>query len=146
MILLVTRRSNLLALVLLILTAGCNSVPEGDTTNSRMGSVARLYGMYVSMNMGAIPKNLEQLQAFIDNKGSYALEKEGVASLNELLTSRRDGQPLVLLFGQDVIDQDGRRLVAYEQEGKAGSRMVAYADGSSETVDAERFAQMVPNP
>jgi len=67
-----------------------------------------------------------------------------------LFVSDRDGQPFAVLPGVGIAGITGTKapLVAHEQAGAGGKRLVVYANVKVEEVDDDRLRQMLgqPNP
>ncbi len=80
-----------------------------------------------------------QLLAFGDERGGYTLDRLKVTSTEELLVSKRDGQPVVLLLKNSPLSHDSYRIIAHEATGVDGSRMVALDNGGAQLLTEEEF-------
>jgi hypothetical protein len=69
----------------------------------------------------------------------------GASNIDDLFVSDRDNQPLVIMYGQ-APKGVAAGVVAYEQTGVDGKRLVGNRGGQVEEADATRFAQLVPSP
>lgn len=81
-----------------------------------------LYGKYVSRSRGAAPASQEQFVEFL-NTTRPSWEKI-VSAADQLTNSPRDGQPLIMLYGDAYTKQRSSvaPYVAYEAEGVDGMR------------------------
>jgi hypothetical protein len=92
---------------------------------------------------GHPPKNEQAFRSFVAEKGGPSLERAQITSVDELLLSERDNQPLVVFYGGP---KPGAHpdVVAYEQQGVDGKRRVGFGIGMVEDVDDTRFRELVP--
>lgn len=125
-----------------LLFAGCGDTVEVDTSPenpefSNLGGVAQLYYGYRSRNRGKAP-NLEQMKQYA-SENSYTLNRWKVDSVDDLLVSKRDNQPLVLMLEKSKLTHNGEKIIAHETTGVDGTRMVALASGGAELLTAEEF-------
>jgi hypothetical protein len=67
-----------------------------------------------------------------------------VQNTDELFISERDGKPFVIFYGQPP-NGVANGVIAFEQEGVDGKRLVGYMLGMIEHVDEARFNELVPN-
>ena len=125
--------------------AGCGG-GSGSAANrskeiSHVGAITTLYFRAASL-LGKNPENEQEFKEVIakDNIDPGVL---GVDSTDELFISDRDGQPLIINYGQAL---GGQGVVAYEQMGVDGVRLVGFKNGQIEEADAARFAKLVPSP
>ena len=117
---------------------GCgerDSEPRLPESNLRL--VAVLYSQYAFAHEGEAPADAADFRAFIESLGPGVLERAGLSDLDELLESRRDGQPFALKYknGNWALD----RAIAYEQKGTDGTRYVATDLGSVSEITEEQF-------
>ncbi len=126
----------------LLLTLGCSGSPGPDpTVESSRGRVETLLGHYLQYSAShkqTAPPNEPAFRAFLVGKG--------VADVDTLLTSPRDGQPFVITFNQSLapdpskgnLPPELREKVAVIREatGANGKRMVGYSSGLVEEVAA----------
>jgi hypothetical protein len=99
-----------------------------------------MYGRYRAAHRGTPPPDEAALKKFIS--GLSPTEQSGLgidpANLEKMFTSPRDGQPYVVLY------KSSGAVIAYEQVGKNGKRLVAYPDTKVEEVDEARLKELVP--
>jgi hypothetical protein len=127
-----------LLLLFVAVAFGCgdrNSTPKLHESNLRM--VAVLYSQFVSGHGGEIPRDADDFRSFIQSLGPGVLERAGLAGLDELLLSHRDGKPFVIQYKD--IDWKLRHVIAYEQEGAGGTRCVASDLGAVSEITDEQF-------
>ncbi|MEM8677742.1 MAG: hypothetical protein AAGF97_00175 [Planctomycetota bacterium] len=123
-----------------LLSSGCGRQPDSVTV-SHLGLVAQAYEQFRVRHRGAAPQNLAELRTFAD--GSPLLEMHRIDRFDDLLTSDRDDQPMILLFGKDMIRAEGRAVIGYEAVGRQGNRLVAYEGGVIEECDSEQWEQLI---
>jgi hypothetical protein len=132
----------------LVAALGCGESGETSqaTQESHIKRLAILYGRYMSQHRGAPPRNEADFRKFIELSGPDQLKHLGIASVDELFVSERDGQPYVIVYGKlgPPVQGLGGPITMYEQVGGDGSRFVA-TDLTVETVTEEDFRRMVPN-
>ena len=133
-----------------LLATGCGG-GSNDLAGSDAQAVAVLritgpeYGSYLAANNGQPPKDAAAfrkfLEARLDQFAAY-----NVKSVDDLLKSPRDGQPLVIITGKKVSapDQADFPWAAYEQTGANGKRMAVNVRGGVVDLTPEEFAQYVP--
>jgi hypothetical protein len=104
---------------------------DPDTTNLR-----RLYQAFVMSddrrNRG--PKDMAELKHWLGELGEKITP-------DEMLISRRDGQPFVIFFGNRIRAEGGDTVLAYEKEGKEGKRFVLTLGGNVKSMTDEEFAK-----
>ncbi len=110
---------------------------------SHLKPLVILYGQFLSQT-GKPPANEAQFKKFIADRGETMMKNSGVATVDELFISERDGQPYVIVYGKPK-PGTARDLVAYEQKGVDGVRRVGYSLGLISDVDDARFQELVPN-
>ncbi len=64
-----------------------------------------------------------------------------IANVDQLFLSERDQQPYVVLYGKRPANAND--LVAYEQTGVGGKRLVGYSIGLIAEVDEAQFQELV---
>jgi hypothetical protein len=102
-----------------------------------MGTVASFYGDFLSAN-GAPPKDEAAFRAFLEERAA-GLKRMNIGSIDELLTSPRDGQPLVIVYGKKLAPADSPNTpwAAIEQTGVDGKRMAAQVRGTVDELAPE---------
>jgi hypothetical protein len=132
------------------LVLGCGNAREAAPQNARETAVALKlvglqYGDYVTANHGAPPKDADAFRKFLASRVGE-LEVYNVKSVDDVLTSRRDGKPFTLICGKKVVDPDqpDSLWAAYEQTGVDGKRLAATVRGAVVELSAEEFARRMP--
>lgn len=124
--------------------SGCGGPTKPPETQSgRMQAVVSLYGMARTVQ-GRAPADQERFKSFIVEKGAKTLERVKVTSADELLTSERDGQPFVVIYGKPPAGINPDVLV-FEQTGVDGKRQVGFGMGHVQEVDEAKFKELVPS-
>jgi hypothetical protein len=128
--------------LLLAACAGCGGATpvKRDKEISHVGAVTTLY-FRAKSKLGKPPASEQEFKEVIaqDNIDPGVL---GVGSVDELFVSDRDGQPLIVDYGQS----SPQGVIVYEQVGKEGVRLIGFTSGQIEEADAAKFAQLVPKP
>lgn len=139
------RKEHAAAILLLLLATltGCGSGPEGEQqSNLRVLSV--WYGQYRSAHGGELPRNEEEFKSFIQARSGDALQKAGIASVEELFISSRDGKPFVVRYRDDA-NWPLENAVIYEQEGASGTRHIATPLAGYAEITNEEFRRQLAN-
>jgi hypothetical protein len=103
--------------------------------------------MYISQNAGEAPKSIDDLRKFVEKKATpERLDRLGVANVDELFTSPRDGKRFVLVTYAKLPPPGSGQppIVLYEAAGKNGQHVVAFLGGITDTVDEEKLSQLLP--
>lgn len=121
---------------------GCSSGGSSEVREKGFSHVRLLTSLHtrVSSELGRYPKDEGEFKAAL-GKANLTLDAMKVNSIDELFISKRDGQPLVVVYGQTLPGSD---IVVYEQTGVDGLREVGHRIGMVEEVDAGKFAEIVP--
>jgi hypothetical protein len=136
-----TRELLLLAPIAAALLVGCgSSVGSAPKGVSHVGAISALYFKAASV-LGRNPADEQEFKTAI-GQGEMDVNVLGVSSVDELFLSDRDGQPLVILYGPRPKNSQG--VIAYEQTGKDGVRLVGTSNGQVIEADAAQFAKLVP--
>ncbi len=135
----------LAAIAVCVLSSGCGGSgrESQEREESNLKPLALLYGQFIGQHRGRPPANEEELKEFIRSTGSQQLASFGVTDPNSLFISSRDQKPYVVLYGVGA-PLGAARVVAYEREGKGGTRFIANDLGEVQEVDEARFTEMVP--
>jgi hypothetical protein len=135
------RKGMLLALLSAAVLAGCGgAVPTGAKQISHVHAITTLYFRATS-TLGRAPASEQEFKEAI-NQGKVDLRVLGVGNIDELFVSDRDGLPIVIVYGKDKGKTPD--VVAYEQTGVEGVRLVGNRAGQVTEVDAAEFAKLVP--
>lgn len=124
----------LVAVLAAIGLSGCGSdnqpPPPSDANNMR--GLIRYYAT-ATRQLGRPPSNMEELEAVlagaVDDASSY-------------FKSTRDGQVYGVVWGLQLNSQPEETIIAYEQVGVDGKRMVMPISGEPREVTEEEFAQL----
>jgi hypothetical protein len=120
-----------------LIAAGCDQSAElSSPTAERLRVLTYAYLDY-AVAKGAGPANEEQLRAHLRNVPAFVLEAGGMsaATATAAFVSERDGQPFVFHYGLGISCGPQAEMLAYEQRGKEGFRLVAYTNGKVDCVD-----------
>jgi hypothetical protein len=139
------KRYLLSVLVLLIAAASGCGAKSSDSDPQNAAEFKALLTLYYAMaRTGQPPKNEEEFKSQIRGNLAPMLEKLAVTDADGLFTSKRDGKPLVILYGSRPSSGAGQDVVAYEQDGVDGKRLVGFSLGMVEEADQARFDELVP--
>jgi hypothetical protein len=137
----IKRRTNLLAYLAQgfcwLVAAGCDQSAElSSPTAERLRTLTYAYLDY-AVAKGAGPANEQQLRAHLRNVPAFVLEAGGVSpeAGPSAFVSERDRQPFVFHYGLGVSCGPEADVIACEQRGKGGVRLVAYTNGKVDCVD-----------
>ena len=130
--------------VLSIVAVGCSASSDSAamTETANLRSIVSLYN-YATTKFGRPPANEQEFKQFIATEGTTIMERLNVTGPDELFVSERDGQPLVVVYGQRPQGMS-RDVIAYEQTGVDGMRQVGTVLGMVQEVDESRFRELVP--
>ena len=144
---------------LFLAVAACSALPLGcggsqreseAREQSNLKPLVILYGHCKGQNRGEPPASEAALKQFIRSLSAGELARWGVTDVDSLFTSTRDGKPYVVLYGdaakRGAAGPGSPQVVAYEQEGVGGKRLVGSSPGDMvEEVDEARFKELVPD-
>ena len=126
---------------------GCGGVSPtggGDDFQTRrmLGLVATFYGDFLA-ERGAPPKDDAAFRAFFQER-SQQLERMKL-DVDTLLTSPRDGQPFVVVYGKRVAPPGSPNTpwAAYEQTGVDGKRLAAQVRGQIVELTTEEIDKQI---
>lgn len=121
---------------------GCGSGGNSEVREKGFSHVRLLSSLHtrISSELGRYPKDEAEFKAALGN-ANLTLDAMKVNSIDELFISKRDGQPLVVVYGQAPVGSD---VVVYEQTGVNGLREVGHRIGQVEEVDQARFDELLP--
>jgi hypothetical protein len=133
-------------------TLGCGggvSPTGGDAdfqARRRLSTVASFYGDYLGA-FGAPPKDQAAFRTFLDEREA-GIKRMGVSGVDELLTSPRDSQPIVVIYGKKVAPPDSPNTpwACYEQTGVDGKQMAAQVRGEVKELAADEIAKLTAGP
>ncbi len=122
---------------------GCAAEPPSEQSDLQLLSV--MYGQYRSSHRGEAPQDEKQFKTFIADERGHVLTNSGISNVDALFISQRDGKPYVVKYG-NTKDWPLEEMVAYEQEGEDGVRLVANDMGGVMKLTAEQFQSRVVEP
>lgn len=142
------RFSSLMILAMFAYSSGCGS-PNGQAAPAndiQLRILGRLYGQYMAEQHGKPPADEAQLLAYLEKSADF-LESQGIATPSELLKSPRDGQPLTILYGKQIIPDanTGFPWIAYESQGLDSKKYIIGARGNVDEMTQEQIEAMAPH-
>ncbi|MFM7411929.1 MAG: hypothetical protein ACKO6E_01750 [Planctomycetota bacterium] len=105
--------------------------------------VTKAYVGYIRSHGFQPPPSEAEFKAILAHLGEPALRRAGVGSVDALLISPRDLQPFVIEYGKNARKLLDRGIVAHEQNGTSGRRLVGYDLGYVADVDQQTFDQLL---
>jgi hypothetical protein len=152
------------ALGVSLLLLGCTSrSARQNPTEEGIRDAQKVFTKFMATHQGRGPKDEAEWKDFLSKLTSKDLQEMGIEDVNKALTSPRDNQPYVIVYGQSGsgapsnVKPDGRApskppaqyrrpIVMYEKVGSGGRRYVLYSQGGGfqEVTDAE-FKEMMPD-
>jgi hypothetical protein len=130
------------------ISAGCGSgngqLEQNDPSRIRMQTLAISYSRYLAQNGGKMPASEAIFKKYIARRGTKFLAERGIKNVDELFLSPRDGQPLVVSYGTRKIVRgfSPDPIVAHEQTGVGGKRLVAFPSGAVIDLDPVMFDKL----
>jgi len=122
---------------------GGSSPTREPIERSNLKPLAVLYGKFIARNRGIPPANEAEFKKYVETDGRDTIADLGVTNLEGLFVSPRDQKPYVVLYG-DPSNRANGELIAYEQEGVEGTRLVVDSLAIVREVNEEQFRQLVP--
>jgi hypothetical protein len=116
-------------------SVGCAAKPVSVDPPREQQNLARIATAYIDAEgrLGRPPKGVEELKPLLKDLGNP----------DEMLSSPSDGLPYVILWNTKVKDATGRfPILAYEQKGKDGKRLVVDSRMMPWPVSEEEFARL----
>lgn len=144
-----------LAVILVGSTLTCTGCSSGNTHSSGDDRQARLvmnvvsifYGEYLESHRGKPPQSSDEFRQYLESRPEN-LKRYKVENLDQLMTSSRDGQPLVIVCGKRRLapaDSPGTPWAAYEQTGVEGKKMAVQVRGGVHELSNGEVAQIFQN-
>lgn len=126
-----------------LMLAGCGGEQQAaaQRESSHLKPLVVIYGQYLART-GQPPPSEEVFKKFVAERGTPLLTKIGIDVVDDVFVSERDGQPYVVVYGSPP-EGLARDLVAYEQTGVDGKRLVGYSLGLVAEVDEDEFRELV---
>ena len=129
-------------LVASLLLAGCSSdKPAADTV--KLMHLVDFQRQFAEAHDGREPKSVVELREWVNEKDPQELADRQITDVTSLFTSSRDGQPFVIVpRAEAAVTSDQNRIVAYEQTGVGGLRLVAFDLGQVMEMDSELITHL----
>jgi hypothetical protein len=128
-------------------SAGCADATKSPTA-VKLRTLADFYGGYAVQNKGRGPAGEAEFKKYIAGRHAYELQAKNVdaGNLDALFVSDRDQQPFVVLYGTELSVSGGGKapLLAYEQAGSGGRRLVVFTTTKVEEVGEPALEQLRP--
>src|SRR5262245_11660225 len=114
--------------------AGCAPKPVKVDPPKGIQNLSRIATAYIDAEgqLGRPPKDVEELKPLLKNLGNP----------DEMLASPNDGLPYVILWNVSVKNARRNPVLAYEQKGKDGKRLVVDARMMPWPVSDEQFERL----
>lgn len=126
------------SLLFVAVAIGCGEQGSSQKLpESNLRLVAVVYSQYLSAHGGEAPADAADFRSFVQSLGPGVLKRAGLSGLDDLLVSRRNGQPFAIKYKGGDWTFDG--AIAYEQEGSDGTRYVATELGSVSQITEAQF-------
>jgi hypothetical protein len=127
-----------------VILAGCGGTPSAaPASNADFQKLVALYSRMI--NAGTPPTSEAEFKSAIKDRLKSVADALGVTDVDALFVSPRDGKPVVVVYGRRPPGMNSE-VVAYEQVGVAGKRLVGFSLGTIEETDEQRFRELVPAP
>ncbi len=132
-------------LLALLVTAGCGGSSGGPSVESRLAieNVGKWYQVYRAKHAGKPPEDEATFLEFIN--GELTGRGQAAVTAEQLLTSPGDGAPYVIMYGKVVNNNPELNIVAYEQNGADGMRLIVTELARSRIVDETELQSLVPS-
>lgn len=135
-------------LAVLLMSVGCgeSASSSGMTADdyATLRSASVMFSQYMGANNGKTPPDEQAFRAFLETKKDV-LDKTGT-SIDQLLTSPRNGEPLVFVYGKTPVSGPvGMTYFAYEKTPVEGKRLVLASRGMFEQMDETQFRKFFPD-
>jgi hypothetical protein len=135
-----------LTVLVLVTVPGCGSDALSSPTAINLRKLANLYLNYAVSANGRGPSREEDFKKYVQGMPDFLLRNNNVepAERDGLFVSGRDQQPIVIVYGVAISGMSATQapLVAYEQSGQKGKRLVAFANTKVEEVDEARLKEL----
>ncbi|MEM8945140.1 MAG: hypothetical protein AAGD11_08150 [Planctomycetota bacterium] len=142
--------SAIFLLVCMIAIVGCasdDSIHSGSVdrqTRILMSLLSVFYGEYLDSHRGIPPQDNAVFRAYMQSR-SEELQRYNLQSLDQLLTSPRDGKPFEIVCGKRRAPSDSPDTpwAAYEQQGVDGVVMAVLVRGGVRDLSDAEIQQIV---
>jgi hypothetical protein len=139
---------SLLCVVCVVACAGCgrSSAPDPHGhAGSVLGEVTKTYAGHLRAHGYKPAADEAEFKKILAEAGDGVLKRAGVRSLDDMLVSPRDSQPFAIAYGKVARRLLDRGVVAYEQTGVSGRRLVGFELGYVQELDQQAFDQLLPD-
>jgi hypothetical protein len=114
-----------------------------EQAQANLRRVAQFYQQYVASHDGTEPQSAEELRQWVAGSDPAKLAISSDTDLDAVFVSLRDGQPYIVVpAGKGGVTQQGDRIIAHEQTGSGGKRMVAFDIGRVTEMDEMLFVHL----
>jgi len=118
--------------------------PHGHA-GSVLGELTKVYAGHLRASGFRPLADEAELKTILAQAGDGVLKRAGVRSIDDMLVSPRDSQPFVIAYGKAARRLLDEGVVAYEQTGVSGRRLVGFALGYVQELDQQAFDQLLPD-
>jgi hypothetical protein len=127
-------------LVLVALLGGCGSqaTTTSDVADEKyLKPLVVLYGQFIGQHAGRVPGSEQEFKNYIAKRAE--LLKQFNVDANTIFISQRDQQPFKVYYG---LRQGYDGVIAHEQTGVNGVRLVGYSIGAIVPLNQEEFQKL----
>jgi hypothetical protein len=132
----------------IVLLAGCGKqsastkMSHGDFGTLQVTS--SMFASYIGENGGKTPPDEQAFRTYLESK-QQKLDEQG-KTVDELLTSPRNGEPLIFVYGKKPVPGPmGMNYYGYEKVPVEGKRLVLASRGMYEEMDEAQFRKFFPD-
>ena len=126
----------------LLVVVGCGSdKPAEDMIN--LMHLVDFQRQFADAHDGREPDSAAELREWVKAKDPQELAERQITDVDSLFTSSRDGESFVIVPSEKgAVTSDQNRIVAYEQTGIDGLRLVAFDLGQVMEMDGELITHL----
>jgi hypothetical protein len=138
-----TRLSALFGLLVsLLVVVGCSSEKPAEDM-IKLTRLVDFQHQFAESHDGREPGSADELREWVKEKNPQELAERQITDVDSLFTSSRDGEPFVIVPREKgAVTSDQNRIVAYEQKGIDGLRLVAFDLGQVMEMDGELITHL----
>jgi hypothetical protein len=135
--------------VIVLATIGCNG---GSGSSSKIShddygtlrTASSMFSSYIGENGGKTPPDEQAFRTYLESKQDKLAELG--KTVDELLTSPRNGEPIVFVYGKKPVPGPaGMTYFGYEKTPVDGKRLVLAGRGMYEEMDEAQFRKFFPD-
>ena len=147
-------KHKVLATLLMASLLVCASCSTGDSIKPDerqarvvMNVLSIFYGEYLESHRGKPPESSDEFREYLESRPEE-LKRNNVTSVDQLLTSPRDGLPLVMVCGKRVAPpgSPGTPWAAYEQSGVNDKRLAVQVRGGVHEFSTNEIDRLFEQP